>query len=296
MTFPTDYDRPLRAALDALEQHLQLDSPASFVARMEALDQIEFDLPGVPPPPDDAVMQALWQRAEVLQQRLEVANTRLFDRLRAAFRADDQASVRRFLEDTARLTTQDDDGPGYDALDMLVNGLLDVGQAPAEAAALEADLVFYQPTPAHWVVTMAALLQPETNDVFYDLGSGLGHVPILLHLLTGVRANGVELEASYCEYARRCAAALDITAVTFIHADARQAPFADGTLFYLYTPFVGDPLRQVLGRLEQEARQRPIRICSYGPCTAEVARQPWLTPIFQHGTGETRFGIFETIT
>jgi hypothetical protein len=35
-------------------------------------------------------------------------------------------------------------------------------------------------------------------------------------------------------------------------------------------------LRQVLERIRAEAAKRPIRVCTHGPCTLEVAREAWL--------------------
>src|SRR5262249_16153455 len=108
--------------------------------------------------------------------------------------------------------------------------------------------------------------------------SGLGHVVILVALWSGARARGVELEPVYCDYARRCARRLNVSGVEFIQADARGASLAGGTVFFMYTPFRGAMLQQVLGRLKTEARERPIRVCTYGPCTTEVAAAPWLKP------------------
>jgi hypothetical protein len=43
------------------------------------------------------------------------------------------------------------------------------------------------------------LWSPITQaDVFFDLGSGLGQVPILVNLLSGAAAKGMEFEPVYC--------------------------------------------------------------------------------------------------
>jgi hypothetical protein len=105
-----------------------------------------------------------------------------------------------------------------------------------------------------------------------------------VNLLTGAEAAGVEIEPAYCDYARAAAAALDLPAVRFIDADARAADFGDVGTFFLYTPFRGAILRQVLDALQRESRHRAIRIFSYGPCTREVAAAPWLQRI--HGSGD----------
>jgi precorrin-6B methylase 2 len=132
------------------------------------------------------------------------------------------------------------------------------------------------------------------GDVFYDIGSGLGQVSILVHLLSGVQAKGVEVEPAYCDYARRCARGLNLSQVEFINVDAREADYSDGTVFFLYTPFEGKMLEQVLERLKNESRTRRIRLYTYGPCTLQVTRQRWLERVDQNGNQVHRLAIFRT--
>jgi hypothetical protein len=119
--------------------------------------------------------------------------------------------------------------------------------------------------------------QLTAQDVFVDLGSGLGHVPLLVAICTDARAIGIELEPAYVECARRSAEALRLTNATFLTQDARVADLSSGTVFYLYTPFCGAILRVVLDQLRLIATTRDIRVCTFGPCTAIVAAEPWLT-------------------
>ena len=48
---------------------------------------------------------------------------------------------------------------------------------------------------------------------------------------------------------------LNLSEVDFINVDAREAEYADGTVFFLYTPFEGKMLLEVLGRLKEEAQR-----------------------------------------
>ena len=114
------------------------------------------------------------------------------------------------------------------------------------------------------------------NDVFFDLGSGLGQVAILIHLLTGVVAKGIEFEPAFCHYAQHCAAALHLTEVTFTNTDAREAGYSGGTIFFMFTPFGSEIMQSVLKLLREESLQRKIKLITYGPCTAQVASQNWL--------------------
>jgi H2-forming N5,N10-methylenetetrahydromethanopterin dehydrogenase-like enzyme len=101
---------------------------------------------------------------------------------------------------------------------------------------------------------------------------------LLVSICTGARAIGVELEPSFVASAERCAQKLNLKGVTFVQQDARDADLSGGTVFYFYTPFTGSILRTVLNSLRNEAAKRPIRVCTFGPCTRTVAQEPWLEP------------------
>ena len=88
-------------------------------------------------------------------------------------------------------------------------------------------------------------------------------------------SKGIEFQPSFCEYSARAAAAVNAQA-EFIAVDARAAAFADGDVFFLYTPFRGALLQAVLSKLHAVAQHKPIRVCTFGPCTPEVARSAWL--------------------
>lgn len=104
----------------------------------------------------------------------------------------------------------------------------------------------------------------------------------------------MELEPAYCEYARQSARRLRVPGVEFIQADARMASLAGGTVYFLYTPFRRALLRQVLERLQVEARARPIRVCTLGPCTAEVAGTHWLVHADGRALHEHEVAVFRS--
>lgn len=249
-------------ALTPLERH---PPRATFAQRAALLEELER----MAPPQ---------QRAETLQQHLEAANERVVARLRARIRAGRYTPAglaRAFAKLAEHDLTRD-----YDALDLLVAMLLDRGEVPPEQVALEPEMVRYQPTPAKLILAFLERAQVGPSDVVVDLGSGLGWVAIVSALLRGARARGVELEPVYCAYAERCAEHLNLRGVQFIQADARSADLAGGTVYFMYTPFRGALLAEVLGRLRLLAASQALRLCTYGPCTAEVARScaSWLAP------------------
>jgi SAM-dependent methyltransferase len=182
---------------------------------------------------------------------------------------------------------------GYDALDALVDGAFNLNEIPAPTRPPEREMIHLEPTPVRVVLELADRVSWQPGDVFYDLGSGLGQVPILIHLLTGVRAVGVEIEPAYCRVARATAEALDLPDVSFVEADARAADYLQGTVFYLFTPFVGEMLQAVLDRLHDQTRGRVVTVCSYGPCCPHVARQPWLKSRDPDPEHEFKLALFE---
>ena len=171
----------------------------------------------------------------------------------------------------------------YDDLDVLVNRLLFIGEMPVPTVGLTAEMVEFFKTPVRVVLELAERVNWGPEDVFFDLGSGLGQVVMLVNILTRVVAKGVEIEPAYCAYARACAAARGLSDVEFIEGDARVADLSAGTVFFLFTPFKGEVFCQVMERVRVLALTREIRVISYGPCSAEIARLGWLK---RDGDGE----------
>ncbi|HET7002942.1 MAG TPA: hypothetical protein VFI33_16565, partial [Puia sp.] len=165
---------------------------------------------------------------------------------------------------------------GYDHLDLFLNGLFGDQDLPVETKEKEQGMVYYQKTPARFIIELIKKTAFQPGDVFYDLGSGMGQAVILVNLLSSVVSRGVEYEPAYCNYAKNCAAGLNLNRVEFINADARYADYSSGTVFFMYTPFDGEILKDVLQNLQVESKKRKIRLFTYGSCTGEVAGRHWL--------------------
>lgn len=296
--------RELQSQLAAIEADAALYEPASFARRAAALDHIEVHvsdrIEGLLRAPDAPEgLAELRQDAKRVRRRLEAADDALFGRLRADIRAGRRsgAALARLIDGSVGRDSpgrRRNDEVGYDTLDLFVNGLLRVREVPAETRASEPEMVAYQQTPARIIFELVERAQLADGDVLFDLGSGLGHVPILVNLLSGAAARGIEFEPAYCDAARACAADLNLSRVVFVNADARAADYAEGTVFFLYTPFTGGMLDDVLAKLRAAAHTRPIRICTYGPCTSHVARQPWLRSDDDSGDPAFRLAIFSS--
>ncbi len=290
----------------ALEQDHALLQESSFAARATALDLIEarvLEWTEVARDLGDPAgeLGELVRRANALTARLEEANSRLFQALETRIAGGNcrGAALRReLIRYAGRGSRWEASGrePVYDCLDLLVAGLLRVGSPPIVSGKREPEMVPYQPTPARVILDVADRARIGPTDTFCDLGSGLGQVAILVHLLTGATARGIEAEPAYCVRAQHCAERLNLGGVRFINVDAREADYSEDTVLYLYTPFTGRMLGQVMGRLEAQARQRRIRLCTYGPCTEPVSRQPWLRCLDRvSGDPEFELAVFSNV-
>jgi Histone methylation protein DOT1 len=273
----------LQDLVKAIEADRYLTDSDRFRERAAALDLLDaFDLDSEASPGEVSSDQlALYRRAKELQAELEDANSRLYERIRdsirgcagrnALFRCAAEASDERTQQ-----TNASEDGDGYDCIDELLSGVFQFAVPDAPKVDLPPEMVAYQPTPARHIFELIRRAKLTAEDVFVDLGSGLGHVPLLIATCTEARAVGIELEPSFVECATRCTRDLTLANATFLATDARDADLSDGTVFYLYTPFRGAILRTVLDRLRAEAGTRVIRVCTFGPCTPIIAAESWL--------------------
>ena len=280
-------DNALATLIDQLEQDPSLNEPRHLRQRVQALDELDAHLGD-----GQHIRTALHQRASTIYAELESANFKLFQAIRQDIqRGSAGRSVLEWMPDL--------NGPanlinctGYDYLDELISGVLQFEEPSAEVLRLESEMVAYQPTPARHIFDLIARTALTERDYLIDLGSGLGHVALTASICTKANCTGIELEPSYVDCARKAARSLNLKNVSFIQGDARAANLSDGTVFYLYTPFSGAILRDVLNLLRQEAVTREIRICTFGPCTQVVAEEQWLSAI---GLPETdKIAIFRS--
>jgi hypothetical protein len=273
----------LISALRNLTRELEVDRSLAeldrFRERVEALDRLDaYPLDRQFSALDSGSIEAtLYRRARALHAKLEATNLKFYDTIREEIQRG--ADPNKLLQWTVRSGKVGDAirlalGESYDYL-----GVLRFAKPDAPIVQLPAEMVSYQPTPARHIFDLIARTQLTERDVLIDLGSGLGHVPLLASICTSGRSVGIEVEGAYVHCARQSAYELNLNNVTFIQRDVREVDLSSGTVFYLYTPFLGDILRAVLDLLRREAVSREIRVCTFGPCTPTVGKERWLEPI-----------------
>jgi Methyltransferase domain len=272
----------LRKLVAEFERDWSLFELDRFRERVEALDRLDtYDLDSQPSSADPGHKGVLFRRANALRAELEAINSRLYESIRESIRggAGREALLRwaPAPEGKSIATWQNTDhGDSYNYLDELVSGVLQLN-SPGTTVELSADMVAYQPTPARHIFDWIHRTRLTSDDIVIDLGAGLGHVAILIAILSAAHAVGIELDPSFVECAHKSAEELKLTNVAFRSDDARVADLSSGTVFYLYTPFRGATLRTVLDRLQVAAGMREIRVCTFGPCTPIIAGESWLT-------------------
>jgi SAM-dependent methyltransferase len=130
----------------------------------------------------------------------------------------------------------------------------------AEAGSLPPgpELIGYHASALAPVVAALIETRADQEDVFIDLGCGMGKVTALARLISGARVRGIELQPELISRAPK------LEGVEYFVGDVRDAPLDDGTIFYLYNPFSGAVLSQVLSRLRGVAERHAITICTLG--------------------------------
>lgn len=266
-----------------LVEHLEVDpslfEPDQLRRRLEALDALDarFGDPGSETPFAATDRNRMFDQAKSLRAKLEAANAAIYKSIRRQIQQHEPPSqLLHWIDQCSGSEKSPHPGLGYDYLDELISGVLQVREPDIAPLRPPPEMVFYQPTPARHILQFIQQSALSASDTLIDLGSGLGHVPILASILTGAQCIGIEAEPAYVESARGCARNLHLSRVRFVHKNASEANLSGGTVFYLYTPFTGNTLNTVLRKLHDVSKERIITICTLGPCTLTAAAEPWL--------------------
>ena len=268
-----------RSILAGLEANISLFEPEQLQERLNVLDVLDVAFGHLDSDPFSSDKnRSTHRRAQAIRTRLEAINAELYRSIRAAIIHGAPHTLLPWIQTSPSQNDHESlaPGPAYDYRDELLSGILQLHEPRTVDLRPAREMIFYQPTPVRHIVRFITASALSEADILVDLGSGVGHVPLLASMLTGARSIGIEVEAAYVASAQECAQNLRQSRVRFLHDDARTADLSTGTVFYLYTPFTGSILADVLDRLRQQSTRQPIRICTFGPCTGTVAKEVWL--------------------
>lgn len=158
--------------------------------------------------------------------------------------------------------------------DAWLDQVLELDAIPEDGAALPVGCVPYLPCSVAALLRVIDDARVGASDVFVDVGSGVGRAAALVHLCTGARVLGLEIQPELVRAARQLAERLSLP-VTFVEGDAANLTrlVSGGTIFFLYCPFSGARLENLLIELGVTARTRHLRVCAVD---LPLPASPWL--------------------
>lgn len=162
--------------------------------------------------------------------------------------------------------------------DRWLDRVFELDALPDDGPELPRGCVPYMPCRVDAILRVVQYADVQASDVFVDVGSGLGRAAMLVHLLTGAAAIGLEIQRALVQASRDLARRLKVSRFSAIEGDAVQltAHLTIGSIFFFYCPFSGERLDKVLTDLESIARSRQIRVCCVD---LPLPPLPWLSLI-----------------
>lgn len=170
--------------------------------------------------------------------------------------------------------------------DAWLNLVFELDELPDDGPDLPRGCAPYIPCPVDTLLQMIEHADVRSDDVFVDVGSGLGRAAALIHVLTGAAAIGIEIQSGLVRSSRDLMKRLNASRVSVVEGDATRLTgfITIGSVFFLYCPFSGERLKLVLNGLESIARIRQIRVCCVD---LPLPSCPWLTPMSPTSGGLT---------
>lgn len=270
----------------------------NFMLRSEALDAIRIfldNIPGAPQDSDlqDAVIQARHLKEKILRFNISVAQT-YRDLIMKGYPSEElRERLNKFTRYRKGVKLTASYGP--ENLDHLINAITEYDVDSIRLPKREKEMIHLEVTPLAVVIELADILHPLPADLFYDLGSGLGHALMVYNLLTGLPAVGIEIEPYYCELSAASVSSLHLKGISIRNENVLDSTMDDGTIFFLFSPFTGGLLEQVLDKLKQLSERRSITICSYGPLTKTLVNHSWMKIMDERMADPFRLAVFHSV-
>ncbi|OIO38592.1 MAG: hypothetical protein AUJ71_02605 [Candidatus Omnitrophica bacterium CG1_02_49_16] len=168
-----------------------------------------------------------------------------------------------------------------------------------EERSLFKDEILYRPTSFHRILIMTDYLKLKPKDVFVDLGCGKGRALALVARERLKKVIGLELKRSLADVAQKNANHLKHadTEVEVVQGDAITFDVREGTVFFMYHPFMYKTFTKVLQNIRESVNLNPrkIRIVYFDPCYAEVLdNEDWL--VREGEIGHTKIVVWGNIS
>lgn len=147
--------------------------------------------------------------------------------------------------------------------DAWFDSVLGMSELPDDGPQLPAGCAPYLPCSVETLLRVIEHAQIDASDVFVDVGAGPARATTFVHLMSGAAAIGLEIQPALVSAGSDLTTRLNASRIATVHGDATRLAgrMVTGTVFFLYCPFSGARLDQLLAELEPIAAARPIRLC-----------------------------------
>jgi hypothetical protein len=173
-------------------------------------------------------------------------------------------------------------------------GVRTFGYVPAVRPGTTDYQVAYVPTPYRKIIHTLRQVKLGHDDVFIDLGSGLGRTVFTASWLGAKRAVGVEINAALTASARENyqSSHLRHRDIEFVCAAAQEYNFHEGSVIYMFHPFGSATMEKVIQRIEFELskHRRQLRIVYENPVYGAILDQSRYFERFEEWPADKRTG------
>ena len=147
-------------------------------------------------------------------------------------------------------------------------------RGPKTSAARHQDNCAYGTPDYYYIYRIIKVLNPQPDDVVYDIGSGKGRILCVMSRRNVKKCVGIELFEGLCVAARANAGKMRRrrAPIEIRCEDASVADVSDGTVYFLFNPFGKETLTEMLVNIENSLTKNPrrIRIVYYNSVCREV--------------------------
>ena len=154
-------------------------------------------------------------------------------------------------------------------------------RGPRTDRSLHSDNHAYGTPDYYYIRRIVRTLDPQPDDVIYDIGSGMGRIVCVLSRKRVKKVVGLELLPELCDISRANAANVRgrRSPIEIRCGDASTADISDGTIYFLFNPFGRETLKDFLQNLEASLVKNPrtLQLVYYNSNYGElVEKLPWI--------------------
>jgi predicted RNA methylase len=196
------------------------------------------------------------------------------------------------------------DGSEEDIDDTLLDELLGI---PAVTFENEADFekftrdhgneqFTYEGTPYNLIRDFLTIIQPDENDIIYDLGAGYGKIAFYGAATTKSFFKNIEIVPDRVDISNQIKKRFKFDNTEFVQGNVLDFDLSDGTVFFLFNPFSHATLEKLSQKLHAVSQIHPIKIVTWGgPSNDFFEKENWLKIKFTKNMPYSQMLFFESL-